>query len=172
MLIILGTLPFENLDIIQGEVKLENGLLKIGNFETPISLGTSALVSSALISCKTLRINFPYFITAGDIGNGKGSKKLYQYIPEYIKSITPKVITMHYLMPNIFGIRRILEALENKRREISQLTKDLGISKDLANLLEPDEITILKSFQFLLGFFLEYLKRFIDECDGYAFNSF
>ncbi len=77
-MIVAGTLPIKGLDLIVGEPKIEKDKIIINNKKFPISMGTSTLVAAAL---KTLE----YFgkedeikvITAGDIGEGDGSLKIY-----------------------------------------------------------------------------------------------
>lgn len=139
----MGTLPFDNMEITAKGVSFESGRLKIGDFEVLPSLGTSTMVASACITCKTLKLEPPYFITTGDIGDGRKSKKLYQYVAHNILSINPSVFSMHYIMPDIKGIRSVLDSLEAKRMIIiadagsMYATKAAGLSKKI-DIFTPD----------------------------------
>ena len=125
MLAIIGTLPFKEMKLKAGKTRFENDSLKIENLEITPNLGTSAMVTSASITCKSLGLESPYFITIGDIGDGKGSKELYKYGADNFISLEPKVLAMHYIMPDISGMRNILNSLE-KRNEEMTLIADAG----------------------------------------------
>jgi hypothetical protein len=112
---IVGTLPFDEMRLKAGKATFKGGILNIGNFEVTPSLGTSVMVASACITCKALNLEPPYFITAGDIGDGKRSKELYQYVAINLAMLDVRVLAMHYIMPDIPGIRNILNSLGERR---------------------------------------------------------
>lgn len=143
MLVIVGTLPFDNIELGGGRATFEGGRLKIGGLDVIPSLGTSTMVASACIVCEALKLGPPYFITAGDIGDGRRSKELYQYVASNILSLNPSVLAMHYIMPDIKGIRGILESLKKKETTIiadagaMYATKAAGLSKSV-DIFTPD----------------------------------
>jgi NAD(P)H-hydrate repair Nnr-like enzyme with NAD(P)H-hydrate dehydratase domain len=83
------------------------------------------MVASACITCKALNLEPPYFITSGDIGDGKGSKGLYQYVATKLGTLDVTVLAIHYIMPDIPGIRNILNS-PGERREGITLIADAG----------------------------------------------
>jgi len=139
----MGTLPFDNIEITAEKAVFEGEKLKIGNFEVSPSLGTSTMVASACITCKALKLESPYFITAGDIGDGRKSKELYQYVAINISSINPSVLAMHYIMPDITGIRSIFDSIETQKMAIiadagaMYAAKAAGLSKKI-DIFTPD----------------------------------
>jgi len=108
-----------------GRAIFGSGSLKVGDFEVMPSLGTSVMVASACITCEALNLEPPYFVTVGDIGDGKGSKKLYQYMAANLAMLDIKVLAMHYIMPDISGIKDVLRSLEEKPKEMT-LIADAG----------------------------------------------
>lgn len=143
MLVIVGTLPFKDIEVIAEKAIFKNGKLKIGNLNIFPSLGTGAMLASACIVCEALNLEPPYFITAGDIGDGIGSRRLYQYVAENILNFSPKVFSMHYIMPDIKRIKSILENIEGHKATIiadagaMYAIKGAGISKKV-HIFTPD----------------------------------
>jgi NAD(P)H-hydrate repair Nnr-like enzyme with NAD(P)H-hydrate dehydratase domain len=125
LLTIMGTLPFDEIGLKAGKAAFEGGSLKIEDFDVTPSLGTSVMVASACITCKALNLESPYFITSGDIGDGKRSKELYNYMAANLAMLDVTVLAMHYIMPDIPGMRDILNSL-GERREGMTLIADAG----------------------------------------------
>ena len=125
MFSVIGTLPFNEMGLKTGRAIFGSGSLKVGDFEVMPSLGTSVMVASACITCEALNLEPPYFVTVGDIGDGKGSKKLYQYMAANLAMLDIKVLAMHYIMPDISGIKDVLRSLEEKPKEMT-LIADAG----------------------------------------------
>jgi len=125
LLTIMGTLPFDEMGLKAGKATFEGGSLKVEDFEVTPGLGTSVMVASACITCEALNLEPPYFITSGDIGNGKRSKELYNYMAANLTTLDVRVLAMHYIMPDIPGIRNVLNSL-GKRREGVTLIADAG----------------------------------------------
>lgn len=121
LLALVGTLPFEEMELKAGETTFEGGNLKMGDFEVMPGLGTSAMVASACITCKALNLESPYFITSGDIGDGKRSKELYQYVAAKLATLNPTVLTMHYIMPDIAGMTDILNSVRERRKKMTMI---------------------------------------------------
>ncbi|MCK4389916.1 MAG: sugar kinase [Desulfobacterales bacterium] len=115
MFAIVGTLPFNEMGLKTGKATFEGGSLKIEDFEVMPNLGTGAMVASACVTCNALNLEPPYFITAGDIGDGKRSKELYQYVAGNLAMLDVRVLAIHYIMPDIPGIRSILNSLGERR---------------------------------------------------------
>lgn len=101
MLILAGTYPDKNPEIIEGFAQLVNGRLTIGGKSVEIYSGTSSMVAAAASVCWALDIEHPYCVLAGDIGKGDGSKNLYLYLKKNIFALHPEIITLHYMTPLI-----------------------------------------------------------------------
>ncbi len=125
MLTIMGTLPFDEMGLKTGKATFEGGSLKVEDFEVTPSLGTSVMVASACITCEALNLEPPYFVTAGDIGDGKRSKELYSYMAANLGTLDVTVLAMHYIMPDIPGMRDILDSLRETREGVT-LIADAG----------------------------------------------
>ena len=125
MFAIMGTLPFDEMGLKTGKATFEGGSLKVEDFELTPSLGTSVMVASACITCEALNLEPPYFVTAGDIGDGKRSKELYSYMAANLGTLDVTVLAMHYIMPDIPGMRDILNSLRETREGVT-LIADAG----------------------------------------------
>ncbi len=101
MLVLVGTYPDMNPNIIEGSVGLTGGRLKVGDKLIDVCPGTSSMAAACASACSTLGIEMPYWVLAGDTGNGDGSRKLYSYLRDRIFGLSPDVITLHYMTPLI-----------------------------------------------------------------------
>ena len=125
MLVLAGTVPLDDPDIIEGTAAIVNGKLKVSDHYLDISAGTSAMGAAATIASSYLGIEPPYCILAGDLGTGDGSANLYSYLCEELFSTAPEVVTLHYMMPKIYEMVDFGFALEeNKHKPL--LVADAG----------------------------------------------
>jgi hypothetical protein len=111
MLYLFGTLPMKDLEIVSGSIACKEGKLSIGDLRITPYLGTATMATAAYASCKTLGIDPPYLITAGDAGDASGSTKLYRYLSARGESLNASVLCMHYIMPNITHIKMAVSSL-------------------------------------------------------------
>ncbi|MDW8136772.1 MAG: NAD(P)H-hydrate dehydratase, partial [Thermodesulfobacterium sp.] len=115
MLGIIGTIPEESFPLIFSSAKLKNDnslLLEVNKREVPIERGTPALIASA---CKVLEFfdkGEPLVYLVGDIGRGKGSRELYSFLTEDLKKYAFKVLTFHYLLPEVDSCNKLIFTLE------------------------------------------------------------
>ena len=114
MLVISGTLPIKGLNLTEGLAIFKGDLLTIDRLEVVPSLGTTAMASAAAITCETLGCGPPFVILIGDVGNGEGSRELYRYLSSKLPELNPRVCAMHYIMPFITGMRRVVESISKK----------------------------------------------------------
>lgn len=112
MFIIVGIVPIEDLPLIYGEAKLLEKSLEIQNYSIPIERGTSALIAAAIKVLEVFKKENPFTFLIGDIGKGRGSKNLYKFLSENIEIYKPKVITFHYILPDVDGCLKLILALE------------------------------------------------------------
>lgn len=110
---IVGTVPDETFPLTFSLAKIKSdSFLEIQKKEIPIERGTSALIASA---CKVLEFfgkENPWVYLIGDIGKGEGSRNLYQLLIEELPKKTFKVLTFHYLLPDVDFCNRIIFSLE------------------------------------------------------------
>lgn len=101
MLIIIGTIPDENLPITYGDLNLTDSALEIDGHRLNIERGTAAMASAACMTSRTLGKPMPKGLFVGDIGDGDGSRELYKYLITNIASLNADILAFHYFMPYV-----------------------------------------------------------------------
>lgn len=114
MLVLIGTVPEENFPMVSGTATLRKDTVALEGHETLVNRGTPALVAAASMACETLGLRMPFCLLVGDEGVGHGSRKLYEHLQMELPVIGSKVITFHYLQPDVDWHNRILLALQEK----------------------------------------------------------
>ncbi|MEW6215505.1 MAG: NAD(P)H-hydrate dehydratase [Nitrospirota bacterium] len=125
MLALIGTIPWQNLPVISGEVFIRDGNLTIGEDSFSLHRGFQAMAGTAAIVCAELGLSPPIGFTVGDIGLGDGSRRLYEYLKNRLADLPAKVLTFHYLMPNVNWHNQVFWAIE-KKSERPILIADAG----------------------------------------------
>jgi hypothetical protein len=113
MLVICGALPIKDSPLIVARPKLQNGFLALGTLQVPCTMGTAAMVSTAIIACEYLGVEGPTWVTAGDIGKGDGSRLMYDYLADNLPKINVDVLCFHYIMPMLTPMRKVVDAVRN-----------------------------------------------------------
>ena len=121
MLTIVGTIPVSGLGLTEGKAILRDFNLAIDGLELVPSLGTSAMVSAAAITCEALGCEPPLVVIIGDIGDGKGSRELYKYLMFRLPELNPTVLAMHYIMPYTAEMRKVIDAIRTQKEEMTIL---------------------------------------------------
>lgn len=112
MLAVVGTIPDENFPLLEGHACLEHDMLLVEGWGIPINRGTPALIAAALAAGQALGNDLPYTYLVGDIGTGKGSRRLYDHLVRHLLKKAFEVMTFHYLQPDVDWHNRVLFALE------------------------------------------------------------
>jgi NAD(P)H-hydrate repair Nnr-like enzyme with NAD(P)H-hydrate dehydratase domain len=112
MMIIAGTVPIKDMPLTIGSVTPDGDYLLIDGKPIPCTQGTGAMVSAALATTSYLGLDAPYVCIAGDIGEGKGSRELYQYLIDNIADLSPDVLALHYWLPDMSQTRQLCLAIE------------------------------------------------------------
>jgi len=112
-MLIAGTIPDEGVPLTVGDVSIEDNYLAVDGRRFPCIQGTSAMISAALAVTDYLKLDRPQVVIAGDTGKGKGSRAIYEYLIQNISILTPKVLTLHYWLPDMALTRRLCEAVDN-----------------------------------------------------------
>lgn len=116
MMLIAGTVPIKDLPVTFGEVKTEGDFLAVGGQRIPCTQGTGAMVGAALKTTDYLKLEAPQVLLAGDIGQGKGSRQIYEYLIKHVAELSPQVLALHYWLPDMAQTRRLCEAIEKCAR--------------------------------------------------------
>jgi NAD(P)H-hydrate repair Nnr-like enzyme with NAD(P)H-hydrate dehydratase domain len=112
MMLIAGTVPIRDMPLIMGEVAFDGDYLMVDSRRIPCTQGTGAMVSAALATTSHLGIDTPQSLLVGDIGEGKGSRELYQYLIDHIAELLPDVLALHYWLPDMSQTRQLCAAIE------------------------------------------------------------
>lgn len=125
MLALIGTIPRKNLPVISGEVFIRGDSVIIGEESFPLHRGFQAMVGAAAIVCAELGLSPPIGFTVGDIGFGDGSRRLYEYLRNRLADLPARVLTFHYLMPDVNRHNQVFWTIE-KKSERPILIADAG----------------------------------------------
>ncbi|MCL2140249.1 MAG: sugar kinase [Dehalococcoidia bacterium] len=102
MLLLVGTIPMEDMPLTYGPVRYQPDKLTIGDYTLEgqyVTLGTAAMISSASATSQAIGSDAPYALVVGDTGMGDGTMKLLKYLVDEMATMKPGVITLHYILP-------------------------------------------------------------------------
>ena len=117
MLFIAGTVPYADFPLVTGKTWLDGELLIVGKHSFPRTQGTGAMIGAALAVCNYLKQENPYVVLAGDTGQGKGSRAIYEYLIQTIDELSPDVLALHYCLPDMMLSRRLCNAIDKCRKK-------------------------------------------------------
>ena len=80
MMLIAGTVPVKGLSLTMGRVRAVGDLLVVEGHGIPCTQGTGAMIGAALATTEYLKLEAPHVLVAGDTGDGKGSRGIYEYL--------------------------------------------------------------------------------------------
>lgn len=112
MILIVGTVPIRDMPLIVGRATLEGDFLLVEGERIPCTQGTGAMASAAVATTSYLGLDAPQALLIGDIGEGKGSHELYQYLIEHIAELSPTVLALHYWLPDMAQTRQLCAAIK------------------------------------------------------------
>jgi hydroxymethylpyrimidine/phosphomethylpyrimidine kinase len=115
MMLIAGTIPIRDLPLVTGGVKSDGDNLVIDGYPIPCTQGTGAMISAALATTDYLKLDPPQAVVAGDIGDGEGSRRIYEYLIQNVARLTPGVLALHYCLPDMALMRRLCQAVRECR---------------------------------------------------------
>jgi NAD(P)H-hydrate repair Nnr-like enzyme with NAD(P)H-hydrate dehydratase domain len=111
-------------------------------------------------------------LVAGDIGEGKGTRDIYQYLIEHVAEISPAVLTMHYSLPIMALLRKTCEAIKGCVRRPFMIAdagamyaaKGAGLAGEFDIMTpDPSEIAFLADPQ---ATHPAYISRHLFDCDA------
>ncbi|CAN2044072.1 Sugar kinase [Candidatus Magnetomoraceae bacterium gMMP-1] len=115
MFAVIGTVPDQKFPLIHGRVELSNNHLIIKDRKVPVNRGTPALLATAVKASEAINVPDIYAFLIGDIGKGDGSRKLYQFITRHLSEFSFKVMTFHYVQPDVDWHNKVLFAVEDMK---------------------------------------------------------
>ncbi len=122
-MLVIGTVPISLDEVIVGEVSFEGEKLKVGSLTLPVNLGVTALIAASSQVLKVTKGLTLKAILTGDKGEGKGTKRLFQYLKT--ANISPqKVICGHYMMPYVDEFKGVFPHL---RKRTKWMVADAGV---------------------------------------------
>jgi NAD(P)H-hydrate repair Nnr-like enzyme with NAD(P)H-hydrate dehydratase domain len=111
-LLIAGTIPDKNLPLTMGEVASDGDSLVVEGRRFPCMQGTGAMISAALAVTQYFKLDAPRVVVAGDIGDGAGSRAIYDLLIHSINKLSPTVLALHYWLPDMAQTRKLCEAVD------------------------------------------------------------
>ncbi len=116
MMLIAGTVPVRDLPLTEGKVESLGEFLVVDGHRIPCTQGTGALISAALAATEYLKLAPPQVLVAGDAGQGKGSRDIYEYLIQKLDELSPEVLVLHYCLPDMALMRRLCESVDKCAR--------------------------------------------------------
>ncbi len=125
MFLLAGTVPIKGLPLSVGRIDLTEQGITVDSQVLDINRGTAAMYSAACAVCQEYGLESPIGMVAGDIGARDGSVKIYEYLADNLPVMEPKVLTLHYIMPDIKKNKKLLEKI-GSLKEKPVLIADAG----------------------------------------------
>lgn len=125
MLAVAGTVPLADLPVLEGDVELENGLLRVGGAVLDLDRGTPALLAAACAASRVLGRDAPHAFLVGDTGPGLGSRALYAHLVRRLPETPASVLAFHYFLPDADWHNKVLFAIQ-AMRPLPRLAADAG----------------------------------------------
>jgi NAD(P)H-hydrate repair Nnr-like enzyme with NAD(P)H-hydrate dehydratase domain len=116
MMLLAGTFPDPDLPLTIGEIRTEGESLVVDGQRLARMQGSGAMMSAALAVTDYLKLDPPQAVVAGDIGQGKGSRAIYEYLIGNVNALAPEVLVLHYWLPDMELTRRLCEAVDQCNR--------------------------------------------------------
>ena len=114
--LVVGTVPDLDFPLTVAPCSLEETApgaalrLRLDDRDIPVNRGTAALLAAALLAARSIPGEAPviWAVVAGDTGNGKGSRRVYETFGDVVGRINPRGVTFHYLLPDVDWHGRVL----------------------------------------------------------------
>jgi len=112
MMLVAGVVPIPDMPLTYGSVSFDGADLLVAGRRVPCAQGTAAMVSAALATTGYLKTETPHALLAGDMGQGGGSREIYEYLIANVAKLAPEVLALHYCLPDMNLTRRLITAVE------------------------------------------------------------
>ncbi len=118
MMLIAGTVPIRDFPLTVGRAVAEGEDMVVEGRRIPCAQGTGAMISAALAAIDYLKLEAPQVLVAGDIGQGKGTREIYEYLIGKVGDISPRVMVLHYCLPVMALMRTLCESVQRCPRKV------------------------------------------------------
>ncbi|MBN2282318.1 MAG: sugar kinase [Deltaproteobacteria bacterium] len=125
MLGIAGTVPEEDFPLVRGEALLNGDTITLCGRTVHVNRGTPALIAAAVQTARVLGHPGPTAFLVGDVGLGKGSRRLYHCLTEELPRSHFDTLTLHYLQPILHWHEKLQGVLRNLHQQ-PRLIADAG----------------------------------------------
>ena len=112
MRIVVGTVPVEDFPLTVGEVAVDDSFLVIDGKRVPVNRGTPALLAAAARAMDVTGQGKITGFLVGDIGLGRGSRRLYEFLTQNLAGEDVESLTFHYLQPDVDWHNRVLFTID------------------------------------------------------------
>lgn len=115
MLVLVGTIPIDDMPLTHGPCRYDGDKLTIGDYvleDKYVTIGTAAMVSAASTTCQALGIKEPHAVVIGDTGMGEGTLKMFKFLNDEVVNLKPKVLTIHYILPSREQFTNLVETVD------------------------------------------------------------
>ena len=102
MLLLSGTLPVDDESVAVGPIAYDGTALSVGDRRVPaemMTLGATAMMAAASVTSRALGADPPMGLVSGDLGDGRGSRRVYRFLAERAGEIGASAVTLHYVLP-------------------------------------------------------------------------
>lgn len=113
MMLLVGSVPNSEIPLTFGLVKQEGNYLVAQGRQFSRTQGTGAMISTALVVTTYLELEPPHVLIAGDIGDGRGTREIFQYLIDNVAQLSPQVLTLHYCLPIMGLMKKFCEAIKD-----------------------------------------------------------
>lgn len=117
MLLLAGAVPIDKLPLLIGEIEVDEQGVKIEGHDLGINRGNEAMMAAACLICQEYGVENPVGLVAGDIGNRVGSEKIYEYLAENLPNLNVRVLTLHYIMPDLKRNKKVLATIDTMKEK-------------------------------------------------------
>jgi hypothetical protein len=111
MMLLFGAVPNPEMPLTVGPVHQVGDELVAAGRSFSRTQGTGAMISAALAVTTHLGLKPPQVLIAGDIGEGKGTREMFQYLIQHVAELSPAVLTLHYCLPIMGLLKKLCEAI-------------------------------------------------------------
>ncbi|MDG7007079.1 MAG: sugar kinase [Nitrososphaerota archaeon] len=102
MLLLAGTLPVDDDSVVVGPIAYDGAVLSVGDRPVPaemMTLGATAMMAAASVTSRALGADPPMGVMSGDLGDGRGSRRVYRFLADRAGEIGASAVTVHYILP-------------------------------------------------------------------------
>lgn len=111
MMLLFGAVPNPGMPLTVGPVQQIGDDLVAQGRPFSRTQGTGAMIGAALAVTTHLGLKPPQVLIAGDVGEGKGTREIFQYAIQHVAELSPDVLTLHYCLPIMGLLKQLCEAI-------------------------------------------------------------